>query len=166
MDVMRTSRTRNLKSADLRPKRPIPTEGEIRVRVRYCECDPMNVAHHGTFVAWLEMARTELMRTSGIAYADLEQAGVFLVVTKLELAYKAPARYDDMIVVVVRVTGGGRARINHEYEVWLDTEDGRGKRTLLVTASSTLGCVGSDGKPRPLPEWLTPDAHVDQMASG
>lgn len=157
---MRTSRRRHSGGTELRPLRPVPAEGEIRLRVRYAECDPMNVAHHGAFVAWLEMARTELLRTCGITYADLEQAGIFLVVTRIELAYKAPARYDDMIVIAVRVTGGGRARINHEYEVWHDAEDGRGKSTLLVTASSTLGCVDSDGHPQPLPEWLTPGAHV------
>lgn len=157
---MRTSRTKDTHGADLHPTRPIPARGEVRMRVRYAECDPMNVAHHGAFVAWLEMARTELLRACGVTYAHLEDAGIFLVVTRLELAYKAPARYDDMIVVVVRVTGGGRARINHEYEVWLDAEDGRGKSALLVTASSTLGCVGSDGRPRPLPDWLTPEAHT------
>lgn len=156
---MRTSHPRNPGGAELRPARPIPIEGEIRLRVRYTECDPMNVAHHGSFVAWLEMARTELMRTSGISYADLEAAGTFLVVTRVELRYRAPARYDDMVVVVVRVTGGGRARINHEYEVWHDAEDGRGKSRLLVTASSTLGCVGADGRPRALPEWLTAAGH-------
>lgn len=154
---MRSSRTRD--TTDLAPSKPIPTEGMVTLRVRYNECDPMNVAHHGTFVAWLEMGRTELLRTCGVTYADMEHAGVFLVVTRLSIDYKAPARYDDVVVVVTRVTGGGRARINHEYELWHDAEDGRGKSTLLATASSTLACVGADGKPRALPEWLTAGAH-------
>lgn len=154
---MRSSREQA--GSELKPTKPIAVKGEVRLRVRYNECDPMNVAHHGTFVAWLEMGRTELLRTCGVTYADMEQAGVFLVVTRLEIGYKAPARYDDVVVVVTRVTGGGRARINHEYELWHDAEDGRGRSTLLATASSTLACVGADGKPRALPEWLTAGAH-------
>ncbi len=158
---MRASRASKPVGADLRPRRAIPVEGEYRLRVRYTECDPMNVAHHSRYVAWLEVARTELMRESGVAYADLEAAGVFLVVTKVEIQYKAPARYDDLVAVVVRVTGGGRARINHEYEVWLDAEDGRGRSRLLATAQTTLGCVGEDGIPRGLPEWLLAASHAE-----
>ncbi|MFO0084137.1 MAG: acyl-CoA thioesterase, partial [Phycisphaerales bacterium] len=76
-----------MKHADRTPLAdlPAPTSATslsttVRVRVRYCECDPMNVAHHAAFIPWLELARTELLRTSGVSYAHLEAAGVFLVV--------------------------------------------------------------------------------------
>lgn len=128
----------------------------MRLRVRYCECDPMSVAHHSAFVPWLEIGRTELLRAAGVSYAQMEAAGIFLVVTRLDLRYKAPARYDDLVVVVTRVTGGGRVRIEHEYEVWRDAEDGRGKSVLLATAASTLACVGAEGAVRELPAWLAP----------
>jgi acyl-CoA thioester hydrolase len=91
-----------------------------------------------------------------VSYAQMEAAGIFLVVTRLDLRYKAPARYDDLVVVVTRVTGGGRVRIEHEYEVWRDAEDGRGKSVLLATAASTLACVGAEGAVRELPAWLAP----------
>lgn len=156
---MRTSRTKDPDGADLAPTKPIKAHAEYRLRVRYAECDPMNVAHHGAYVPWLEYARTELLRECGVTYAHMEHAGVFLVITKVEIEYKAPARYDDLIAIVVRVSGGGRARINHEYEVWLDAEDGRAKSKLLATARTTLACVNSNGLPRPLPEWLTATAH-------
>ncbi len=144
----------------LAPDRPIPASTEIRLRIRYTECDPMGLAHHASYIPWLEMARTELLRSCGVSYADLERAGILLVVTKVSVNYKAPARYDDQVVIVVRVNGGGRARIDHDYEVWLDQNDGRGKSTLLATAESTLACVGPDKRPRPLPAWLTPQAHT------
>lgn len=116
----------------------------------------MSVAHHSACVPWFEIGRTELLRAGGITYAQMESAGVFLVVTRLEVKYRAPARYDDMLVLVTRVSGGGgsRVRIDHEYELWRDAEDGRGKSALLVTASSTLACVDERGGVRELPEWL------------
>jgi acyl-CoA thioester hydrolase len=147
--------------SELAPNQPIARAGELRLRVRYTECDPMGFAHHSAYVAWLEMGRTELLRGSGVTYADMERAGVFLVVTKLTLAYKAPTRYDDQLVVVTNVTGGKRARIDHEYEVWIDAGDGRGKSTLCATASSTLACINREGRPTPLPDWLQAAAHTD-----
>lgn len=142
------------------PPRPIPREGSITLRVRYTECDPMGLAHHAAYIPWLEMGRTELLRASGIAYATLEAAGVLLVVAKLLIAYKAPARYDDTILLITRVTRGGRARIDHEYELWLHNDPDTPRSTLLATAESTLACVAPDKRPRPLPHWLAPDAHV------
>jgi len=116
----------------------------------------MGVAHHAAYIPWLELGRTELLRTTGVTYAQLESTGVFLVVTRLEISYKAPARYDDVIVICTTVSGGSRARIDHEYEVWRDLDDGRGKSDLLATAASTLACVDQHGRPRALPEWLVP----------
>jgi len=145
----------------LNPHRPIPAEGSLAVRVRYAECDPMGVAHHASYVPWLEASRTELLRAGGVTYADMEEHEVFLVVTKLALEYKAPAFYDDLLEVRVRVMSGGRARIDHEYEV-LVTEPANptvARQTLVATASTTLACVDVKGRPTPLPEWLTPGAH-------
>jgi acyl-CoA thioester hydrolase len=116
----------------------------------------MGVAHHSACIPWFEIGRTELLRSAGVTYAALERAGVFLVVTRLEVAYRAPARYDDFLVLDTRVVGGGRVRIDHAYELWRDGGDGRGRSELLVTASSTLACVDEGGRPRPLPEWLQP----------
>lgn len=138
----------------LAPTAPIPREGEIRFRVRYCECDPMGVAHHSACVPWFEMGRTELLRSAGVSYARLEAAGVFLVVTRLEVRYRAPARYDDLMVLHTRIASTTRARIDHEYELWRDAEDGRGRSALLATAATTLACVDERGRVRELPEWM------------
>jgi acyl-CoA thioester hydrolase len=119
----------------------------------------MNVAHHGSYAAWLEAARTELLRAGGITYAQMEQAGVFLVITRMAISYKAPARYDDLLVVATRVSGGGRARIDHAYEIWRDAEDGRGRSALLAIAETTLACVDTHGRPCALPDWLRASSH-------
>jgi acyl-CoA thioester hydrolase len=122
--------------------------GRIDVRVRYTECDPMGVAHHTAFPVWFEMGRTELLRDgSGLRYRDLEEQGIFLAVARLGVQYKSPARYDDVLVLETTITGTGRAKIEHAYKL---ERDG----ALLATATTTLACLGRDGRPRPLPESL------------
>lgn len=155
----------------LTPPRPIPSHGSLRVRVRYCECDPMGVVHHAAYIPWLEMGRTELLRDAGVSYAELEAAGVFLVIVKLECSYKRPAYYDDLVEVRTRVVGGSRVKIRHEYEVVRAEEgvaagggEGGGSNLVqrrvagevLMTGSSMLACVGRDGRVAGMPEWLVP----------
>lgn len=131
------------------------------MRVRYCECDPMGVAHHASYVPWLEMGRTELLRETGVTYAQLESAGVFLVIVKLEVKYRRPVLYDDLLEIRTNVVGGSRVKIEHEYEVVL-VERGRGRMgaagaaagDVLAVAATTLACVSGSGRPGALPDWL------------
>jgi len=144
---------------EIRPTGVIPSAGEIRLRVRYCECDPMGVVHHSVHPIWLEIARTEVLRKGGISYREMEAAGVFLVVAHMSLDYRRPARYDDEIMVKCRVTGTGRAKLEHAYEVWRNVgADGVGGE-LVAEARTVLACVGADGRPRPLPAWLRAEGH-------
>ena len=137
---------------------PIPTtikdRARIQVRVRYCECDPMGVAHHASYIPWLEIGRTELLRDCGISYAQLEQSGVFLVVVKLDVRYRRPVRYDDLVEVRTRWIGGSRIKIEHDYEVVVVQRDGQATEQVAAGASTTLACVAPDGKVRDLPHWL------------
>jgi acyl-CoA thioester hydrolase len=146
---------RNVKAeaGSLTPARVL-RDGTLRLRVRYCECDPMGVAHHSSCVAWLEMGRTELLRDCGVAYADLERAGVFLVVVKLEARYRRAVRYDDVVEVRTHWRGGSRVKIEHEYEVVVVERAGAACEELAIAASTVLGCVDAEGKVRVLPDWL------------
>lgn len=119
----------------------------IQLRVRYVECDPMNVAHHSSYIAWLEMARTELLREQGVAYRELEEQGVFFVVARLGIKYRRPAKYDDLIDVHVKALPTAGVKIVHQYEVKRGGE-------LLATAETTLACLDAKGRMRPVPEGL------------
>lgn len=148
---------------ELQPVRPLPARGLLRVRVRYCECDAMGVAHHASYAPWFEAARTEMLREGGVTYRQMEASGVFLVVTGLEIRYRRPGRYDDVLEVACRVTGGGRVRLEHEYEVRVAEREGADLEALrgagddlLATGRTTLVCVGADVRARPLPDWLVP----------
>lgn len=124
------------------------THGRIELRVRYPECDPMGVAHHAAYPVWFEMGRTELLRDgAGARYRDLEEQGVFFAVAKLSIQYRRPARYDDLLVLDTTITGVGRAKIEHAYELRRGAE-------LLTTATTTLVCLDRGGRPQPIPESL------------
>ena len=122
--------------------------GEIQVRVRYAETDRMGLLHHANYLVYFEQARTELLRDRGRTYKDMEDEGFFLVVAKLEVKYKLPAHYDDVLTVRTTVTRSTPVRIEHKYEVL------RGG-SLLAEGFSTLACVGRDGKLRSMPQWLS-----------
>ncbi|MEL7087545.1 MAG: thioesterase family protein [Planctomycetota bacterium] len=119
----------------------------VPVRVRYQECDPMNVAHHSVYPVWFEIARTELLRSRGQAYRALEAAGVFLVVAKLSIRYRRPALYDDQLTIRAVSLPTAGVKLEHTYEVRRDGE-------LLAKAETTLACVDRDGKLRPVPEGV------------
>ena len=123
--------------------------GEIQIRVRYAETDRMGLLHHANYLVYFEQARTELLRSSGAAYKELEDQGFFLVVAKAEVKFKAPAHYDDVLTIRTTVTRTTPVRIEHKYEV---IRDG----ALLAEGFSTLACVGRDGQVRQIPEHLNP----------
>jgi len=123
------------------------TTHTIELRVRYVECDPMGLAHHGSYLPWFEMGRTELLRASGVRYANLEASGYLLVVAKLAVKFRRPAKYDDVLQLTTTVAGASRVKVEHGYELSRAGE-------VLCVASSTLGCVTREGTLRMMPPWL------------
>jgi acyl-CoA thioester hydrolase len=72
---------------------------EINVRVRYSETDQMGVVYHGNYAQYFEMGRVEWLRNIGISYKWMEENGIMLPVVSLNINYKKPARYDDLLIV-------------------------------------------------------------------
>ena len=121
--------------------------GEVAIRVRYAETDRMGLLHHANYLVYFEQARTELLRSLGLTYKDMEDQGFLLVVTKVEVRFRRPARYDDLLTIRTTVTKTTMVRIDHKYEVF-------GEGQLLAEGSSTLACVDRTGRPQILPEFL------------
>ena len=122
--------------------------GHARVRVRYAETDQMGVVYHANYLVWFEVGRVELMRQRGLDYKRMEsEDGCGIAVVEATARYKAPARYDDELIIettVMRVRG---PIIRFGYRV-LRVEDG-----LLLCEGETLHIVvGRDMKRRPLPK--------------
>lgn len=119
----------------------------IDIRVRYNECDPMRVAHHGVYPTWLELARCELLRARGFAYSALELRGIFFVVAHLTIRYLKPVHYDQLLHVTVMTGKHSGIRIEHDYQIHRDAQ-------LIATASTTLVCVDANGKPKRMPDGI------------
>jgi acyl-CoA thioester hydrolase len=91
---------------------------ETHLRVRYAETDQMGVVYHSNFVIWFEVGRVELFRQLGFSYKDLEgQDGCSLAVVDLRCRFKAPARYDDQILVRTRIKNLRQSLIHFSYDV-------------------------------------------------
>ena len=119
----------------------------ISIRVRYPEVDAMGYLHHSRFLQYFEIGRVELLRSLGYSYAELERRGIFFVVVKAEVRYKAPARYDEELHLTTRIQRQTHVRIDHSYELK------RGD-TLLAEATTTIACVDREGKIAQIPEFL------------
>jgi acyl-CoA thioester hydrolase len=120
-----------------------------RVRVRYCETDRMAIAHHGSYVAWFEEARTEWLRARGKTYRQMEDEGNLLQVVEFVCRYHKPVDYDEVVAIAIRVVEPGKAAVVLEYECRRQRDD-----EVCATGRTKLACVGRDGKLRRLPSEL------------
>jgi acyl-CoA thioester hydrolase len=109
----------------------------------------MGVVYHANYLAWCEVGRTELIRTRGRSYAEIERLGVGLAVSDASLRFHAPARYDDLIRVTTTITDIRSRSISFAYVI---TNVQTGVR--LVTATTTLIGLDRDGRIARLPQVL------------
>lgn len=119
----------------------------IRRRVDYSETDQMGVVYHARYLVWLDVARTELLRTTGISYRELEGLGLRLAVSDLTMRYRRPARYDDPVRVRCWIRERASRRIEFGYVVEHDETD-----ELLATATTALMVLDADFAFARLPE--------------
>ena len=127
--------------------------GEARVRVRYAETDQMGVVYHSNYVIWFEVGRVELLRQLGFTYKEMEkQDHCHIAVVDLKVRFKAPALYDDELIIRTRLKNVRSAMLHFGYEV-IRESDG----TLLAEGETTHIVVGNDLQRKKLPEkYLVP----------
>jgi acyl-CoA thioester hydrolase len=116
------------------------------LRVRYAETDKMGVVYYANYLVWFEVARTDLLRSLGWTYREMEVAGVSLPVIEAHCDYKRPARYDDEIEVRTEGQMLSAVRIRFNYTV-IRREDG-----VVAAAGHTVhAAVDPSGRPCRLP---------------
>lgn len=120
-------------------------EAVTEIRVRYAETDAMGIVHHAVYPVWMELGRSDLLRELGQSYAEWESAGVRMTVGEIQVKFRAPAKYDELLQVRTRVQEAGRRKIVFGYRI------ARGG-TLLAEGTSLHLVCGSDGRARVLPE--------------
>jgi len=124
-----------------------PVVNETRLRVRYAETDQMGVVYHANYFVWFEVGRVELLRQLGFSYREMEENdGCGIAVIDARCRYKAPARYDDELVLRTKLTYVRESLVQFGYEL-LRAEDGE----LLAEGDTTHVVVDRSMKKSPLP---------------
>jgi acyl-CoA thioester hydrolase len=132
---------------------------ETRVRVRYAETDQMGVVYHSNHFVWFEVGRVELMRQLGCAYRDMERDhGLFIAVAEARCRYKAPARYDDEIIVRTRLKAVRPSMVHFGYEL-LRASD----QAVLAEGETTHIVIDREMKVTTIPEKYM---HIFREAMG
>ena len=121
--------------------------GEARVRVRYAETDQMGVVYYANYLVWFEVGRVELIRAMGLDYKRMEiEDECGLAVAEATCRYKAPARYDDVLIVKTRILEVRGSVVKFGYEI-VREKDG----VTLCEGATTHVAVGRDMKRCALP---------------
>lgn len=122
---------------------------ETQIRVEYHHTDQMGIVHHSNYVKFFEVARTEWLRAAGLTYAEMERRGVMMPIVEVQIKYRQPAYYDELITVRAEVDELPMARMTFRYAI--RGEDGRD----IASGSTTLGFIDKDTRrPQRAPKWL------------
>lgn len=119
----------------------------VQIRVRYNETDAMGFLHHSNYLCYFEVGRTELFRAQGGNYRRMEEQGLYFVVARLEVRYRRPARYDDLLTLQTQISRVTPAKLEHSYRLMKGDE-------TLAEASSVIACVNGTGEVQRIPEDL------------
>jgi len=133
------------------PQRITIQTHRINIVPRYAETDKGGVVHHSVYPVWFEMGRTELLRANGLAYKDLEKAGVFFVVARLQIKYRWPAQYDEKLELETTCSLVTASKVEHTYKLTRCCDE-----IILAEASTVLACVNAEGKLQRIPEFMYP----------
>lgn len=117
-------------------------------RVIYGDTDQMGVVYYANYLRLFEIGRNEYMRATGVTYHMVEARGLKLPVTHASLKYRRPARYDDLIHILTRVTSVRGARVHFHYEI----KDEKGE--VLVEGSTEHATLDESGRVVRLPDDL------------
>jgi acyl-CoA thioester hydrolase len=144
---------RNPKMTNSRSREAPPAVGcfthEMQLRVRYSETDQMGTVYNSRPLEWFECGRTEMLRSLGLPYADLESRGVFLPLIEAQLQYAGRARYDDLLRMTTVLSFVGRARVRCQVKV-VHAQSGK----EVVRGYTVHAFTDAVGKPIRPPAWI------------
>jgi acyl-CoA thioester hydrolase len=116
---------------------------DTQLRVRYGETDQMGYAYYGKYAEYFEVGRVEAVRSIGMPYKLVEEKGILMPVSELQVSYKRPARYDDLLTIRTPIPEKPRSSLLFHYEVYNPAS------TLLATGLVRLAFVDRE-KMRPV----------------
>jgi acyl-CoA thioester hydrolase len=120
------------------------------LRVRYAETDAMGVVYYANYLTYFEVARVEYLRSAGIEYRALEEAGMVAAVTAAHVEYRLPAKFDDELSLWTRCTSVSKVRFRVEYEIWREADNAQIVRGYTEHALLAHGSL----RPTRIPDWV------------
>jgi acyl-CoA thioester hydrolase len=118
------------------------------VKVRFAETDAQGIAHHAVYLVWFEVARIEYLARFRGGYQELQAEGVEALTLDASVSFRAPARFDDRLVISARCSDVRGARFRFDYRVDRDGE-------LIADGSTGHACADARTlRPTRVPRWL------------
>ncbi|MFN8440771.1 MAG: thioesterase family protein [Caldilineaceae bacterium] len=136
------------------------TTSSITLPVRFAETDAMGVVHHSNYVIWFEAARVALMEAAGTPYREVAAGGNHFAVTKLEVEYRAAARFGDNVQIVATVESIRSRQVKFRYEVYHPEA-----QTLLATGSTEHICVDLQNRMAKIPAYVVEKLQQMQVST-
>jgi acyl-CoA thioester hydrolase len=121
-------------------------------RVSVADTDMMGIVHHANYVAVFERGRLEYLRRRGLPYKEMVGRGYHMPVVELNVRYRKPAHFDDLLCVETRLGALTRVTVRFDYAVTRARPDPGEPAELLLEGHILLACVDAKNRPRPLPE--------------
>jgi len=120
---------------------------ESEIRVRYAETDKMGIVHHANYLIWFETGRSDVCRARGFSYKEMEDDHSLIVVAETYVRYKAPAFYEDELIIRTKVAEVRSRSIRFVYEIYRPNDD-----TLIAEGETLHLSTGIDKKVKIIPE--------------
>ena len=111
------------------------------VRVIYGDTDNMGIAYHANYFRWFEIGRSEMFRSLGLAYRDIEKRGIFLPVSEVGCKFMGPIRYDDLLVIETTLDTTVRGGMKFDYRIFKENDE-----TVLARGFSKHACMNRERK--------------------
>ncbi len=128
------------------------------VRVLYGDTDAGGVVYNANYLRYFEIGRTELMREQVCSYNEIERLGFLLPVTECWVRYKAPAFYDDLLIVETTVAEVSKLKCKFAYRIVREEKDTE-RPKLLVKGYTVHAAITREGKLTQLPDKILEKIH-------
>jgi len=122
---------------------------KLQIRVRYGETDQMGYVYYGNYAQYFEMGRVEWLRSLGTSYKRMEDSGIMLPVLNLNIDYKKPAKYDDLLTLKTTLLKKPSVRIEFGFEIYNEGQE------LLTKGYTSLVFIDMKrNKPTKAPDYI------------
>lgn len=122
---------------------------ESLIRVRYGETDRMGYLYYGHYPEYFEVSRTDMIRSLGLSYKEIEDMGIIMPVRSLKVDYRLPARYDELLKVKSCLSKLPEIKLDIDYEIKSEEDK------LICTGNTVLAFVDvKSRRPRRAPDFF------------